>query len=516
MNFLKKYRYLYSKKITVLVILLPLICVNSVFAKQKRQEHKSIEVKNAIVKIYTVSSSPSYFSPWQMENPTISTGSGCIIAKQRILTNAHVVSNQKFIQVQSYGKPKRYDARVLYISHEADLAILTVDDKTFFADTQSLTVGTLPETLQEVLVYGYPAGGYSLSITKGILSRIAYQEYVHSGYSFLAGQIDAAINPGNSGGPVIADNEIVGVVMQKFTADNTENIGFMIPPSIIEHFLNDIEDGRYNGFPEIGFTTQKMENSSMKSKYGMKKEQTGVFVKHVYWNLSAQDMIRKNDVILAIDGNNIEDNGTVEFRPNERVYFTHYSDIHQIEDKLNLTVLRDSKTRNVTYTLNQTAKEFLLVESKQYDQKPRYFIFGGIVFSPLTENLICEWKGCNAPNKLMVANNEKPTKSRQEVVVAVQVLAADVNKGYHHVQARIVREVNGREFRNFNEFYKLVSTSTEPFVVFKDDEENLIVIDRVKAQESHDYILQTYDIQKDRSHDMEIVQKEDYFISKKQ
>jgi S1-C subfamily serine protease len=502
-------------KITVVFILMQLIWVNSILAIQKRSDNINIDVRDAMVKIYTVSSKPSYYTPWQMGSPERSHGSGCIIAKQRILTNAHVVSNQKFIQVQPYGKPKRYDARVLYISHETDLAILTVDDKSFFSGIQPLEVGALPETLQEVLVYGYPTGGDSLSITKGILSRIAYQKYIHSNYYFLAGQIDAAINPGNSGGPVIADNKIAGVVMQKYTSDVTESIGFMIPPSIIAHFLKDIDDGNYDGFPEKGFIAQKMENPSMKSKYGMKKNQTGVLVTNVFWNSSAQNILRKGEVILTIDGHTIADNGTVEFRLHERIYYTHYADMHQVGGKLHLTVLRDGKIRDITYTLNKTGKEFFLVKPKQYDHKPRYFIFAGIVFSPLTENLICEWQNCDAPNKLMVARLERPTKKRQEVVVAVQVLAADVNKGYHSLQARIIQEVNGKTFRNFNEFYRLVAMPNEAYVVFKDDEENLIVIDRAKAQESHDYILQTYDIQKDQSHDLEIVQKKDFFISKK-
>ena len=144
--------------------------------------------------------------------------------------------------------------------------------------------GTLPETLQEVMVYGFPTGGDALSITKGIFSRIVYEEYSHSSLSFIAGQIDAAINAGNSGGPVIVDNKIVGIVMQALKSDDTENIGYMIPTPVIEHFLKDIEDGSYNNFPVLGLDTQKMESPSMKRKYGIGDKQTGVLVVHVYWN----------------------------------------------------------------------------------------------------------------------------------------------------------------------------------------------------------------------------------------
>ena len=94
--------------------------------------------KKSIVKIYTIRSTPNFFLPWSMKSPSSSTGSGCIISGNRILTNAHVVSDQTFIQVRKYGEPNRFRARVLSVAHELDLAILTVDDTGFFEGVSSL------------------------------------------------------------------------------------------------------------------------------------------------------------------------------------------------------------------------------------------------------------------------------------------------------------------------------------------------------------------------------------------
>ena len=52
---------------------------------------------------------------------------------------------------------------------------------------------------------GYPMGGDSLSITKGIVSRVVMTRYAHASNKLLGIQIDAAINPGNSGGPAFSD-----------------------------------------------------------------------------------------------------------------------------------------------------------------------------------------------------------------------------------------------------------------------------------------------------------------------
>ena len=132
-----------------------------------------------------------------------STGSGAIIGckdgQRYILTNAHVVANETFLEVQRYGERKRFIATVHAVSHQADLALLKVEDKSFFGDVTPLEFGELPHVEQEIVVYGYPMGGNTLSATIGVVSRIEHHLYAHSGESFLAIQVDAAVNPGNSG-----------------------------------------------------------------------------------------------------------------------------------------------------------------------------------------------------------------------------------------------------------------------------------------------------------------------------
>ena len=132
----------------------------------------SQNIQNSVVKIYTTQSNPDYDNPWNTLSPELIGGTGCVIKDNLILTNARVVSNQTFIQVQSHGRPKRYSAKVVAVSHETDLALLTVDDPSFFQNLEALELGELPEMQQEVVVYGFPIGGDTLSATKGVISTI--------------------------------------------------------------------------------------------------------------------------------------------------------------------------------------------------------------------------------------------------------------------------------------------------------------------------------------------------------
>jgi len=196
--------------------------------------------KQAIVKIYTTAKIPNYQVPWSSTMQS-STGSGAIIEGGFILTNAHVVANQAFLEVQRYGQRKRYIAKVFAVSHQADLALLKVEKEAFFKGVKPLTFGTLPQVEQKIVVYGYPMGGSTLSATIGVVSRIEHHTYAHSGEVFLAVQVDAAVNPGNSGGPALSDGKIVGVVMQVIT--KSQNIGYLVPVRMVKHFIDDMKDG---------------------------------------------------------------------------------------------------------------------------------------------------------------------------------------------------------------------------------------------------------------------------------
>ena len=80
-------------------------------------------------------------------------------------------------------------------------------------------------------------------------------------------QVDAALNPGNSGGPAIANGKIVGLVFS--IIPNADNIGYLIPVDEIRMFLNDIQDGKYEGKPKLLDNMQTVENKALREKLGL-------------------------------------------------------------------------------------------------------------------------------------------------------------------------------------------------------------------------------------------------------
>jgi S1-C subfamily serine protease len=476
------------------------------------------DVRNSMVKIYCVQNAPDYDNPWQMKGPEMFSGSGCVIDGNRILTNAHVVSDHTFIMVRLHGQSQKHQARVIAISHEADLALLGVDDPSFFEGVKPLKFGSLPEIEQEVFVYGFPRGGDSLSTTKGVISRIENQRYVHSWINLLAGQLDAAINPGNSGGPVMVDDHIVGVVMQAM--EKSQNIGYMVPVLVIEHFLIDMEDGQYDGFPEDGIIIQALENEGLKKMHGLNEEQSGALVSSVVSGSPAESKIFPGDVLLSIDGHRIADDCTVEFRPGERTDGDFYIKQHQVGDDAVYKILRRGKEHTVKLTLNKPWGKNMLVPTARYDVQPTYYVYGGLVFCPLTLNYLLTW-GDNlwkdAPYNLMTYLTEQEhAREGEEIVIIIKVLAGDFNNGYDHlVNTRILR-VNGKRILNLQWLIDFVETDTDkPFVVFKTAGDQTIAVDRKKAEAAQDEILSTYRIGEDRSPDLKEVASNDKATGKK-
>jgi len=488
-------RFIFLKQCLLLAVFTIGSALNPAFAKNT--EAAEVErVSQSVVKIYTTSNAADYFTPWAMLGNSQSGGSGSIIDGKRILTNAHVIANSSFIQVQLQGSSKKYRASVEFVSHETDLAILKVEQESdFFKGTIALKIGKLPDTQTTVRAYGYPMGGKTLSITKGVLSRVEHQSYAHGNGFFLAGQIDAAINPGNSGGPIIVDGKIVGVVMQGNFGKAAENQGYFIPPSIIRHVLRDIKDGSYDGFLELQISVQGMESPALKKFYSMKEDQTGVLVTHISKGGSSDDILKKHDVILSVDGFNIADDKTIVFREKQRTHFKYALDQHDFDSPAKVVVLRDGKEITLSISGKNKLENPSLARDETFDELPDYYIYGGVVFVPLNMNLIKRW-GQNwrqkAPLDFLLQRDEPVSKERQEIVVALQVMPAEVNIGYHDWSTWIIETVNGKPIANFKQFVETLHSNKEEFVTIADKDGFQMVLNHEQAIQTRDSILSAY------------------------
>ncbi|MFZ6817834.1 trypsin-like peptidase domain-containing protein [Undibacterium sp. Ji22W] len=455
--------------IGMLVVITPAHAFNSKAVATPAVAH----LEKSVVKVFSTLRGPDPFKPWGKASPQEVTGSGVVIEGRRILTNAHVVEYASQVQVQTGQEGDKVSATVVAISRGMDLAILKLDDEKFF-ETHAAVVRSnkLPEVTDAVFAYGYPTGGNSLSITKGIVSRIEFVDYDGS-TGGLRIQIDAAINPGNSGGPVIAGEKMIGLAFSGLM--NAQNIGYIIPNEEIEIFLKDIVDNKYDGKPSLLDVTQTLENPTVREYLKLDKNVEGCIV-HKPYDGAANAGLHEWDVITHIGDTPIDNQCMVKLKPSVRVMFKYKVQQVAINGKVPLSVIRAGKAMQVQAPV-YTARPHLIGDLQ--GGYPSYFIFGPIVFSRATVEYL-SFLSNNAPalngyaynaSPLVTLRGEMPTKEREElVVVSSPFFPHKLVTGYSNRFGSVIYSINGIPVKSLKHLVSLLRDMQDDLIVIHYDQ----------------------------------------------
>ena len=450
-------------------------------------------ITSSVVRIDVVSDPPDLLAPWQTEGVDVSSGSGVIIEGNRILTNAHVVESAVSIEVKRADGSASFPARVAFISHDADLALVEVANPRFFDGARAVSLGDMPKLQQEVTVFGFPVGGNTLSITSGIVSRIEVEEYAQSYRRLLMVQIDAAINPGNSGGPVMTNDAVIGIAVE--TMHQADNVGYMVPSPVIAHFLEDVQDGRYDGYPDLGVALQGMANAAQRRGARMTKSETGALVLRVDYGGPAYGVLRPRDVVLEIDGHAVANDLTVAWDGIGRVGLEVAYQNKQIGETVSVLILRNGQ--RLKKSLKLTAHQ-PLVPGRRSTDWPRYVQFAGLVFQPLTQRLLDDAEAGYSDAVSYAETHNLVTKSRREIILLGQVLPHPVNRGYQKLSDEIVRLVNGVMPRDLSHLASIIDGAKGPWFRVVLESGHVITLDLKAARRANEEILLDYGIPEDR------------------
>ncbi len=470
------------------------------------EKHGSVAGQNlsaSVVRIEVSDQEADYASPWNAGHIGGGIGSGFVITapggKKRILTNAHVVSNARFITLTRERLSHPYTAHVEFIAHDCDLALLSVDDLAFFEGTVPLELGGIPQIESGVSVFGYPLGGERLSVTRGVVSKIDFDLYTHSGVdSHLVIQIDAAINPGNSGGPVLQESKVVGVAFQGYSGDVAQNVGFMIPIPVIERFLKDLSKGTYTGYTDLSITFRPLLSAPSRRALGLADDDRGILVTDVQEMGSSHGFLKKGDVLLSIDGHPIASNGRVEL-DGQSIDMTEVVEQKFEGDKVRFGILREKKPLDVEFPLQGTWP--FKMQGNAYDEKPRYLLHGGLLFQPLDRNFLNA--NSTADLRIKRAFEDFVEKhlylERPEMVVLSRVLADPANKECDGLRPGIVDIINGKKIRSLSDVAAALDEPARYDVVILEGDGVPIVLNREEVLKANPRIMQTYGIPSPRN-----------------
>jgi S1-C subfamily serine protease len=460
---------------------------------------------SSIVRVTVTRYSPNVLQPWTKANADDASATGFLIENKRVLTNAHVVQYASQIYVQPDNSPEKFEAKVVISAPEIDLAVLSIEDETFFENRKAIPMlDGLPKLKSPVNVYGYPLGGEQLSVTEGIISRIDFTA-LQLGGAGLRVQIDAALNPGNSGAPAISEGKLVGVAFQ--VMQQAENVGFLISIDEVKLFLDDIVDGVYDGKAQFFGEVQTVENDALRFKLGLPKGSGGALVTRVS-RIVPDYPLRVGDVITHVGDSALDQTAKVKVTDELSLPFHYLAPKLARDKKLRIKVLRDGKPLEIDIP---TAPRDLQLVRTLRGTYPRYFILGPLVFSVGTHEFLAgigpQWGGVLMArrNPILTRLLDEPNFLGEELVVlSSPMFPHKITKGYGQAFGAVVGSVNGTPVKNLTHLVELLRDSSGDFleIDFVDRGTEKLVFRRKEIMAATEEILSNNGIRKQYSDDL--------------
>ena len=456
-------------------------------------------VQKSLVRITATSLDPDYKAPWNAGGLERGVGAGFVISGNRIMTNAHVVANSRYVTVERDGDPNKYPAKVQFIANDCDLAVITVSAPDFFKNMLPLKLGEIPALESTVSAYGYPIGGERMSVTTGIVSRIDFQLYTHSSIDqHLAIQISAQINPGNSGGPVMQDGKVVGVAFQGYSGDVAQGVAYMIPTPVIKRFLQDIGNGHYDEYPDLAITYAKLQNPAQRRFLGLKDDDHGVLVSSVVAAGPSDGILYPGDVLLAIDGHPIASDANVEME-GERAQFEEVVERKFKGDSVKMDILRNKRPLTVELKLYKPWPYSL--QGHSYDVRPRYVLYGGLLFQPLSLDMLEAYRTADLRVRHFFEYFvlDQLYLQHPDVIVLANILPDPINTYLSPYRGGIVDEVNGKKIRTLDELASAFAESPERLVIRMIGDGPPLVLNRSQIEAARERIKTRYNVLKEQN-----------------
>jgi Do/DeqQ family serine protease len=271
------------------------------------------------------------------QQPTGSVGSGVIVrADGIVVTNTHVIQGMDEIIV-GLNDRRQFTARVLLADERSDIAVLQLEGVEEPLPVLRIDAGEDQQIGDLVLAIGNPFG-VGQTVTNGIISALNRTETgISDSGSFI--QTDAAINPGNSGGALVdMDGELIGINTAIFSrSGSSSGVGFAVPAPMVQRVVDAALDGETSVVrPWLGVKGEPL-TAEEATRMGLDRPR-GLKVTDLFANgPAARAGIRQGDVIVAVGGNEINDQGGLNFRVGTRAP----------GDTVAVTVLRDGREQRV-------------------------------------------------------------------------------------------------------------------------------------------------------------------------
>lgn len=470
-----------------------------------RVQDKENVTAHSVVKLYVTYQEYEAGSPWKKRDNKSRSGYACVLPSKRLLTTTDIIKDNTLIEAEKSSSGRYYTSRVEAVDYDVDLAVLSVDDESFFADLVPVEFDPDISVDQAVQFMVFGNSG-QVRAMPGSIVQIMVDEYYLGMNDYLMFGATASFE-GRGGGwsePVFSAGKLIGLTM---TYNSEKQYAKIIPASIILHFLDAIQNGRYAGFPHHGFWYTALRNPDFRNFIGLPPGAEGVYVRHIIPGGSADGVLEAGDVVTSIEGFRLDWDGNyrhpewgkLDFR--DRISRHHYPG-----DVIELGIFRGGRALKKEMKLTRLDQSHYLTPSICCDERPKYLIVGGLVIQELTADYLKAWgeKWQDTANKKLLyyykykVHDQEP--GRKRIVFLNKVLPDDINASYQGMDNLVISAVNGRDISTIEDVEEALRHPENGFQRFTFEEYGReVVLDDGRLPEADGRIAAQYGIDRLRN-----------------
>ena len=454
----------------------------------------------SLVKVNATSQSYNLHLPWQKESPGGRRGLGVVMAGNRVLVTAQMAADATYIELELPESGQKIPAKVVAVDYEANLALLESPpsdrQKAFFAGLKPMGLDTSARIGDEVFVLQTGRVG-DLIKSPLTISKVLTRRYIVEGSGFLVYEANNIVrSEANSFTlPVVKGDKLAGLLL---SYDSKNQVTTVLPAPIIEHFLKDVADGSYEGFPGLGMELQATQDEQFRDYLGLKPDAPGVLITSVLKGGSAEQAgMKKGDILISINGFTIDSRG--DYKDPQ---FGALSAGHLVRgrayvgDKVEIKVIREGKEITLEGKLTRRKPEDYLVLPYQFDRGPKYVLMGGMLFQELSRPYLDSFGNDQRGGAILrldriATNPEKyEEQGRKKLVFLSLVLPTPSAQGYEKLGGQVVNKVNGKPINELADLADVFKSAKETWHVIElDDFPHILYLDTFNAERDNMKLL---------------------------
>ena len=415
------------------------------------------DIKTSVVRINSTQQSWNAGQPWEKNPPSQRRALAAIVGPQQVLTTSELVADSTYLEFESTDGTRFAQAKVIAVDYEANLALLgpasEKEGSALFDKTTPLELTAPPKIGQTLEIMQVEENNLTL-LTPGTLQSIDVASNFLPGHSFLTYQIKASMQSAASSYslPVLQDGKLAGVLISYNSKDQICDVA---STDILARFLKEAAGGNYKGFPSLGISIEKTEDSSFRQWLKLTDAQGGLYIHSVRKGGAAELAgVKTGDVLLAIDGHSIDRRGYYQHSNYGSLFWGHLIRGDKFTgDTITLSLLRDGHPLEVKATLTREEEGERLVSNYSFGKAPNFLVKGGLVFQelsrPLLESFGEDWASRAPLNFLDALENPEQYEGKVDHIIFLSgAIPTPATVGYESLRNLIVRKVNGKEIKN--------------------------------------------------------------------